>query len=376
MLDLPARIRVAGAASSILLAAILLAAILLAAMLLAAVSPAVADDAPAAPAGVTFERSAAGWTFVTTDGRALYWSRDELGAKAITCVEKCLEARRPLTAPADATAPSEGWTIVQRPEGGHQWAYQGKPLYTATSDDFPGARLGASAAWLLMFEATALPPSFTLQNSLAGRVLADHKGRTLYTRAQSGGEVWQPVIAPWLANAGGEWTLDQLPDGTRQWAYRGEKLFLHADDEDPSDLRGHGVDGARAVVLEPPPGTPAWMTIQRVDLGWVFADRRGMTVYAPDTAQQIEAAQTCPADCMATYWRAVLAEPGEVPVGRWSIIATASGERHWAFNGQPLYTHTRDTKPGEMTGNSYAVGYSIGDGFRVIPIQSNFPPLI
>jgi predicted lipoprotein with Yx(FWY)xxD motif len=118
------------------------------------------------------------------------------------------------------------------------------------------------------------------------------------------------------------------------------------------------------------------MTIQRVDLAWVFADRNGMTVYAPDTIEQIEAAQTCPAECMATYWRPVLAEPAEKPVGRWSIVAATSGERQWTFDGRPLFTHTRDTKPGEMTGNSFAVGYSIGDGFRVIPIDANLPPAI
>jgi predicted lipoprotein with Yx(FWY)xxD motif len=360
MFALPARSHFAGVAALIVLTA---------------AAPSVAGDAPEAPAGVTFERSAAGWTFVTPDGRPLYWSRDELGAKTITCVEKCLTTRHPLTAPADTTPP-RNWAIVARPDGGRQWAYRGKPLYTSVDDTFPGARLGASASWLLTFEATALPASFTLQNTLVGRVLADHKGRTLYTMTKPGGDSWLPVIAPWLASAGGEWTLEPLADGARQWAYGGERLYLNADDEDPQDLRGHGVDGAHAVILEPPPGTPAWMTIQRADLGWVFADRHGMTVYAPDTAQQIETAQTCPASCMAAYWRPVLADPEEKPVGRWTIVATASGERQWTFNGQPLYTHTRDAKPGDIVGNSFAVGYSIGDGFRVIPIQSNLPPAI
>jgi predicted lipoprotein with Yx(FWY)xxD motif len=220
-----------------------------------------------------------------------------------------------------------------------------------------------------------LPAVFTLQNALIGRVLADHKGRTLYTGAP-GGEAWLPMTAPWLAGGEGEWSLEPLPDGARQWAYRGQRLFRHADDEDPQDLRGQGVDGARAVVLEPPPGMPSWTTIQRVDLAWVFADRRGLTLYAPAEVGQIETAQTCMAECMQKFWRPVLAEASEQPVGRWSIAATPYGDRHWTFNGRPLYTHTRDTKPGEMTGNSYAVGYSIGDGFRVIPIDANIPPPI
>ncbi|MBM3514091.1 MAG: hypothetical protein FJX59_10290 [Alphaproteobacteria bacterium] len=327
------------------------------------------------PNGVAFEQSDAGKTFVTTDRRALYWSRSELSAGAITCIEACLDKARPLLVSADAPPPP-GWTVVTRPEGDRQWAFEGKALYTSVADTFPGARLGAEGPWVLTFETAPLPASFTLQTTLVGRVLADHKGRTLYTGQQLRGEHWLPVTAPWLAHPSGDWTFEPLPDGARQWAYRGQRLFRHGDDEDPQDLNGQGVDGAKAAVLEPPPGTPPWMTIQRVDLDWVFADRNGLTVYAPDTMEQILAAQTCPAECMATYWRPILAGPDEAPVGRWSIVTVASGERQWAFKGRLLFTHTRDSKPGEMTGNSFAVGYSIGDGFRVIPIEANLPPAI
>lgn len=336
----------------------------------AAAPVAAADDAPD---GVSFERSAAGRTFVTADGRAYYWNRAELASQAVVCMGGCLADRLPFVMTADAPLPP-GWTAIDRPDGGgRQWAYQGKLLYTATADSFPGARLGGGGPWALMFEPTPLPASFTLQNALVGRVLADHKGRTLYTGV-TGGDSWLPITAPWLASAAGDWSLEPMADGARQWAYRGGRLFRHADDDDPQDLRGQGVDGARAVVLEPPPGMPAWMTIQRVDLAWVFADRNGLTLYAPDTLEQIEIAQTCMAECMATYWRPVLAGPDETPVGRWTIVETKTGQRQWAFNGRLLFTHTRDTKPGEMTGNSYAVGYSIGDGFRVIPIDANLPP--
>jgi len=345
------------------------------AALITAVTLAAPSVAAEAPDGVSFERSEAGRTFVTVDGRALYWSRSEFATGEITCIKECLTQRRPLIAPKDAKA-LPGWTVIVRPDGDMQWAFDGKALYTSVLDTFPGARMGAGGAWVLMFDTLELPAGFTLQSTLVGRVLADHKGRTLYTVGKANGDDWLPVVAPWLANTDGDWTLEPLADGTRQFAYRGQRLFRHADDDDPQDLRGQDVDGAKAAVLEPPPGLPSWMTIQRVDLAWVFADRRGMTLYAPVDVEQIETAQTCPAECMAAYWRPVLAEPAEMPIGRWSIVATASGERQWAFNGRPLYTHTRDTKPGEMVGNSYAVGYSIGAGFRVIPIDANLPPAI
>jgi len=279
--------------------------------------------------------------------------------------------------------------VTTRPDGGLQWAYEGKPLYTFVGDTFPGARLGAYAGyrqatlgqWNMLFEPTELPSGLSMQSSLLGRVLADHKGRTLYTSADSVSseqdQAWRPLLAPWLATVAGDFSLKPLPDGTRQWVYKGKALYLFEKDRDAQDVRGQGVDGLwSAVILEPPPGLPPWITIQRVDLGWVFADQRGMTIYAPANFERIKTAQTCPEECMKKYWRPVLAGEADAPVGRWSIIEAGDGQRQWTFNGRPLFTHTRDTKLGEMTGNSFAVGYAIGDGFRVILIESNLPPAI
>lgn len=328
------------------------------------------------PPGVAVQETKAGRTFTTTDGRGLYWSNGDAAAKAVTCVEACLVARQPLIAPAGATAP-EGWSTMPHPDGRAVWAYRGRPLYTAVKDSFPGARLAAGGAWHLMFEAAELPAGLTLSTSLLGRVLADHKGRTLYSRSGESpvDKLWHPLTAPALATVSGDWSLKPLPDGSRQWAYQGKQLFRYENDRDPQDVRGHGVDGAwSAVVLEPAPALPAWVSITRVDLGWVFADRERMTLYVPADFEQIKIAQTCPKECMDKYWRPVLAEAGDGPIGRWAPIENEAGQRQWSFNGMPLFTHTRDTKPGEMTGNSYAVGYSIGDGFRVVPIEDNLPP--
>jgi predicted lipoprotein with Yx(FWY)xxD motif len=230
----------------------------------------------------------------------------------------------------------------------------------------------------VLFEPAELPAGFTMQTTLLGRVLADHKGRTLYARdGKSRGEpdpAWIPLEAPWLARPEGDWSTVPLPSGGRQWAFKGRALYLYEKDKDPQDLRGHALPGGwTAVVLEPAPPMPRWMTIQRVDLGWVFADAKGMTVYAPARPETIKAAQTCPDDCMKAYWRPVLAAADETSVGRWVITTNAAGQRQWSYEGRPLYTHTRDTKPGEMRGNAFAVGYNIGDGFRVILIDAALP---
>lgn len=223
-----------------------------------------------------------------------------------------------------------------------------------------------------------VPAGFTVQTTLLGRVLADYKGRTLYTVPTPPRALdlatWQPLEAAWLAIPRAPFSVSPLDGGGRQWNYQGRPLFRYARDKDPRDVRGQGIEGGwSALVLEPPPALPPWTTITRVDLGWVFADARGMTVYAPARSDRIATAKTCMQDCMARYWRPMKAGPTDAAVGRWTIVVNADGERQWAYDGRLLYTHTRDTRPGEMQGNSFAVGYSIGDGFRVILVDSSLP---
>lgn len=230
-------------------------------------------------------------------------------------------------------------------------------------------------------QSTELPAGITAQPSLIGRVLADHRGRTLYSTTSpptslNSASPWQPLEIPWLATPQAPFGKVALPDGRQQWTYHGRPLYRHARDRDPQDIRGHGLEGGwQAIVIQPPPALPPWATVQRVDVGWVFADRQGFTVYAPARPEAQAAAQTCPPDCKRRYWRPLLASPEDRTVGRWTIIVNPEGQRQWAYSDRPLYTHTRDRKPGEMMGQSFAVGYLIGDGFRVIPVETQIAAL-
>jgi predicted lipoprotein with Yx(FWY)xxD motif len=251
------------------------------------------------------------------------------------------------------------------------WACASVLAWTATAADDPPAARAASVP-----AAVELPAGFTAQTTLLGRVLADYKGRTLYYPASAFADrstvaAWRPLDAPWLARPKAPWSTVALPDGGRQWAYQGHPLYRYDADKDPQDVRGQGLEGGwTAVVLTPPPALPPWATIQRVDIGWVFADRNGMTIYAPSRPEQIRTAQTCPKPCMEKYFRPLLAAPGDKAVGHWTIAVNEDGQRQWGYEGRLLYTHTRDRAPGEMRGQSFAVGYSIGDGFRVIPLST------
>src|SRR6185295_1213287 len=75
------------------------------------------------------------------------------------------------------------WTTIDRAPGVKQWAFRGKPLYTYALDadirrldgqDIPG--------WHAAFTQLAPPPpaEFTTQDTLAGTVLADKNGKTIY----------------------------------------------------------------------------------------------------------------------------------------------------------------------------------------------------
>jgi predicted lipoprotein with Yx(FWY)xxD motif len=80
--------------------------------------------------------------WVNADGRTLYtFDRDTAGSGKSVCNGPCATNWPPLAAAADA-APSGDWTVVVRDDGGRQWAYKGKPLYTWIKDQKPGDRTG------------------------------------------------------------------------------------------------------------------------------------------------------------------------------------------------------------------------------------------
>jgi predicted lipoprotein with Yx(FWY)xxD motif len=73
-------------------------------------------------------------------GMTLYTFDKDAGGKS-ACNGPCAGNWPPLMATADATA-SGDWSIVTRDDGGKQWAYKGKPLYTWSKDAKPGDKTG------------------------------------------------------------------------------------------------------------------------------------------------------------------------------------------------------------------------------------------
>jgi predicted lipoprotein with Yx(FWY)xxD motif len=228
------------------------------------------------------------------------------------------------------------------------------------------------------------PPEISIGHSLAGRVLADSHGRTLYFNEDDkpqlskpadvsgkvgpGAEIdlrsactkrclesWKPLTAPLAAVASGDWSIVVREDSLRQWAFQQKPLYVHFGDVNFSDRREDRV--WHAAVVEPAPPLPAWATYRPTDGGEVVADARGFTVYAlvenAKDGQFGRPLAVCQAECIRTYWRPIVAAPDARPVGNWTVVKGFDGVSQWTYKGELLFTHRRDTEPGELAGTRF-----------------------
>ena len=93
----------------------------------------------------------------------------------------------------------------------------------------------------------------------AGEVMTTPEGRTVYTYAKEAkgspscygpcAEDWPPVLAPAHAKPFGDLTLLKRIDGKRQWAYRGQPLYLYHEDKAAGDVKGNNKDDSWHVVV-------------------------------------------------------------------------------------------------------------------------------
>ena len=337
--------------------------------------------ATAPPAGIGARRTAAGEYLADARGMALYTYAQDSRPGASACNGECAVTWPPLPAPAEASAAGE-WSVIVREDGTRQWAFRGKPLYRFARDAQPGTALGdrVGKAWRVAFTPVALAPGTGLRATYLGRVLVDARGHTLYWRDDekpAAGraaeprckdeclQVWTPLAAPRLGNRVGDWAPVARTDGTMQWTYEGRPLYLMREDLKPGEARGEGVDGTwRAAALERAPPLPSWLSVQSADMGEVFADAQGLTLYTVAGSLDKIRQTTCNDACIAAFWRLVPAAPGAQGTGDWTIVESPAGggARVWAYKGNPVYTHTRDRGPGRVGGDKWAAGVGGGGG--------------
>jgi predicted lipoprotein with Yx(FWY)xxD motif len=81
--------------------------------------------------------------------------------------------------------------------------------------------------------------------------------------------------------------------------------------------------------------------------GKVYTDEKGMALY---TFDKDEANKSNCYDKCATNWPPFMASGDAKPEGEWTIVERTGGDKMWAYEGKPLYTFIKDTKPGDVTG--------------------------
>ena len=175
---------------------------------------------------------------------------------------------------------------MERAPGVLQWSFRGAPLFTYALDQESWGQQGSDVpGWRNVFtqRAPAFPERFTVQETLAGEVLASPEGRTIYLYycgedsadqlacdhpgdtqvyrlAMCGGgdpercaEYWPYVEASpgeesisrtWrivtIDPRTGRFAADGAPGSKRVWAYRDRPVYTFGQDERPGDVNGGG----------------------------------------------------------------------------------------------------------------------------------------
>jgi predicted lipoprotein with Yx(FWY)xxD motif len=81
--------------------------------------------------------------------------------------------------------------------------------------------------------------------------------------------------------------------------------------------------------------------------GKALVDGKGMTLYVFD--RDTAGKSTCNAQC-ATNWPPFSAAGGAAS-GDYTIVTRDDGTQQWAYKTKPLYNWSKDTKPGDATGD-------------------------
>lgn len=84
----------------------------------------------------------------------------------------------------------------------------------------------------------------------------------------------------------------------------------------------------------------------------VLTDPNGKTLYTFDRDVAAPGKSACNGPC-ATLWPAFTASTAPLGSTDYTVIARDDGGRQWALRGKPLYTFSKDAKPGDRTGDGF-----------------------
>jgi predicted lipoprotein with Yx(FWY)xxD motif len=82
--------------------------------------------------------------------------------------------------------------------------------------------------------------------------------------------------------------------------------------------------------------------------GKALVNGDGMTLYTFDN--DTKGKSNCNGQC-ANLWLPLIATTDASASGDFSLITRSDGRKQWAYKNKPLYSWTKDTKPGDTTGD-------------------------
>jgi predicted lipoprotein with Yx(FWY)xxD motif len=157
-----------------------------------------------------------------------------------------------------------------------------------------------------------------------------------YKYHKSCAEKWPPFMAGADAQAGGDWSLIERPEG-KQWVYRGRPLYLSVKDAKPGDRNGTMTGdafGRRGFRLAAPPlNLPPGLQLTRDADTLVLATANGRPVFTPRGTARVIPASTGSPELFHPVAAPYAAQLG----GDWSVIENGTGRLQYAFKGKPLF---------------------------------------
>lgn len=82
----------------------------------------------------------------------------------------------------------------------------------------------------------------------------------------------------------------------------------------------------------------------------VLVGSNGMTLYTFDKDVAGSGKSVCNGPC-ATNWPPLMAAESDKPSGDYTLITRDDGRQQWAVKGKPVYFWSKDSKPGDKTGD-------------------------
>ncbi len=333
-------------------------------------------DAVADSGELTFATHVVGRRLGDGEGAPLYTYDKDGAAGKPTCLGDCAKEFPPLLADQRTVARGD-WSLASRTEG-EQWVFRGQPLYRYAGADRFSSK--SNPDWKpALFEPTkyvATPGNIRLQSLEQAEgygFVAVATGMPLYTlhAAPKVATEWTPLYASDIALPVGDFTMAKNADGTRQWVYKGERLYTYNGDYSATDVNGLTAQKTAQIALAYRFFVPAAISVSVLAMRPpMMTSARGLTVYAESPYHlqyggretrggyhvsygdaKLVGTRGCLEDC-TKRWIPVSAPANARGWGFWEVDTRADGSKQWAYKGSALYTYVGDQDKGDINGNN------------------------